>query len=184
MRFTKVNNRIPHEFFITKGKGESELSAKVGSFHIALNQAGIAAANIMKYSSVLPATARLTEYSAPVHGEVMEVIMAQADGKTGERLTAGITFAWLYGKNTSERAGGLVCEYEGGMDKQDASRRLSEGLLEIFEHGFSEQFNLGEPETYIESFTPDKTFGTALVALCFKNYLIPEGDDTLNDLII
>ena len=52
-------NLIPNTFFTTKGSGESDLEKHAGSYHMALYDAGIADYNIMVYSSVLPATARL-----------------------------------------------------------------------------------------------------------------------------
>lgn len=54
-----VGNLIPNTFFITKGSGESDLEVHAGSYHMALYDAGISDFNIMVYSSVLPATARL-----------------------------------------------------------------------------------------------------------------------------
>lgn len=54
-----VANLIPNTFFITKGSGESDLELHAGSYHMALYDAGISDFNIMTYSSVLPATAKL-----------------------------------------------------------------------------------------------------------------------------
>ena len=72
-----IGNRIPKDYFITKGCGESNITIHAGSYHLALKTAGIEMCNIMTYSSILPAIA--TEIERPqhlYHGSVMETIMA------------------------------------------------------------------------------------------------------------
>ena len=59
-----LGNRIPHEYFITKGKGESNagsagLPFETGSYDAALNDAGIENCNVMEYTSVIPTEAKL-----------------------------------------------------------------------------------------------------------------------------
>ena len=49
-----VGNRIPKDYFITKGTGESNIAIHAGSYHLALQQAGIEMVNIITYSSILP----------------------------------------------------------------------------------------------------------------------------------
>jgi arginine decarboxylase len=173
MDYIKTGNRIPHEFFVTQGRGESDLSSKVGSFHIALHEAGIAQANIMKYSSVLPAEAVEAPFKKMHHGEVAEVIAAQANGRAGERITAGLAYAWLYDKKTGLKGGGLVCEYEGSGNEKQAESALREGLREIYENGFSQDYVLKDTSLITDSFIPQKKFGTVLIALCFTSFLIP-----------
>ena len=94
-----IGNRIPRDFYTVKGTGESDITIHAGSYHLALKKAGIERANIMTYSSIMPAIAR--EIDKPYqmqHGEVMEVIMAAAHGNKGENVTAGIIYGWLYDK--------------------------------------------------------------------------------------
>ena len=92
-------NRIPHEFIVTQGSGCSEYAIHPGSYHMALHDAGIAEFNIMNYSSVLPATAKLVtrdEVDMPPYGSELCTIMAVANGYYGEHISAGIIFAWMY----------------------------------------------------------------------------------------
>jgi len=46
-------------------------------------------------------------------------------------------------------------------------------LEELYSNGFSEKYELKDIKIIIESFRPKKKFGTALVGMCFKNYLCP-----------
>src|SRR3989338_6402732 len=109
-----IGNRIPKDFFVTSGTGESDITIHAGSYHLALKDAGIEKCNIITYSSILPAIAQKVEKPGNlVHGSVMETIMATADSKKGKRATAGIIFGWLYNKITGEKYGGIVCEYHG-----------------------------------------------------------------------
>jgi arginine decarboxylase len=103
----------------------------------------------------------------------METIMATANAKAGARATAGIIWGWLFDRNTGERHGGLVCEYNGSLPEEEAAGQLEESLQELYANGYREDFQLEGMRLHIRSFVPQKRFGTALVSLCFLNYLWP-----------
>lgn len=169
-----VGNRIPRDYFVTMGRGESDITVHAGSYHLALRAAGIERCNIMTYSSILPSVARRVERRDDlVHGSVMESIMAVSSAEKGERVTAGITYGWLYDRETEERHGGLVCEYNGNKTEVDACSQLGESLRELYENGYAEKFRLDDISIMADSFIPAKRYGTVLVSLCFVNYLIP-----------
>ena len=173
-----TSNRIPKDFFITKGKGESNITVHAGSYHLALRDAGIEMFNIMTYSSILPSIA--TRVETPVkktHGAVMESIMAVANARRGERATAGIIYGWLFNKKTKEKYGGLVCEYNGSLTEEEAGDQLNQSLQELYTNGYSDEFELKDITLISESFTPRKKFGTAIVSLCFTTYLFPTVDE-------
>ena len=109
-----IGCRIPKDFFITGGTGESNITIHAGSYHLALKKAGIEMCNIMTYSSILPSIAnKIKKPNKLVHGSVMETIMAVSNAEKGKRATVGIIFGWLFDKKTGEKYGGLVCEYNG-----------------------------------------------------------------------
>jgi len=169
-----VGNRIPKDYFVTAGIGQSDIAVHAGSYHLALKDAGIEKANIMTYSSILPGMA--TEISRPstlTHGEVMETIMAVANGNKGERLSAGIVYGWLSERKTGQRYGGLVCEHNGNYTEEELERLLHSSINELYTNGFEERFSLGNLNVIKRSFVPLKTYGTVLVALCFTSYFYP-----------
>ncbi len=169
-----VGNRIPKDYFVTTGIGESDIAIHAGSYHLALKDAGIEMANIMTYSSILPGLA--TEIPKPkniTHGEVMEAIMAVANGHKGERISAGIIYGWLNDKKTGERYGGLVCEHNGNYTEEELEQLLHLSINELYINGFDNDYSLGKLNTIKRSFVPLKTYGTALVALCFTSYFYP-----------
>jgi len=168
-----LGNRIPKDYFVAKGKGESDITVHAGSYHLALKDAGIERCNILTYSSILPGIA--TEISKPelTHGAVMETIMAVSNARKGERATAGIIYGWLYDRKTKEKYGGLVCERDGNYSELYIEEELNASLKELYENGYSDNYELRDVKMELESFVPKKTFGTALVALGFKNYLYP-----------
>ena len=169
-----IGNRIPREYFITRGTGESDITVHAGSYHLALKNADIEKANIMTYSSILPAIAKeIIQPKSYVHGEVMESIMAAAHGEAGSLVTAGITYGWLYHRKSGEKYGGLVCEHNGSYSLNDIKELLNLSLQELYENGFREDFQLRDTKLITESFIPKKKYGTALVALCFTNYFYP-----------
>jgi len=169
-----VGNRIPKDYFVTKGIGESDITIHAGSYHLALKQAGIEMANIMTYSSILPGIATEVSYPEKIeHGAVVESIMAVANVNKGERASAGIIYGWLFDKKTKKKYGGLVCEHNGSYTEKELEDLLRASLDELYYNGFSEQYNLKDIQLITESFVPQKKYGTALVSLCFVNYIYP-----------
>ncbi len=169
-----IGNRIPRDFFVTDGVGESDITIHAGSYHLALKQAGIERANIMLYSSIMPAIANEIDKNYKMqHGEVMEVIMAAAHGTKGENVTAGIIYGWLYERKTGKKYGGLVCEHNGNYTQEEIETLLRASLDELYYNGFEEEFEMREPRLMTKSFVPTKKHGTALVAICFTNFFIP-----------
>ncbi len=169
-----IGNRIPRDFFITSGSGESNITVHAGSYHLALKEADIEMCNIMTYSSILPKIAK--EIKRPktlVHGCVMESIMAVSTNTKGKRATGAIMFGWLYDKKTKKKHGGLVCEYNGPKTEAAAEKELRQSLNELYTNGYSEKFELKEIRCISKSIVPKKKYGTAIVAICFTNYLFP-----------
>lgn len=168
-----IGNRIPKDFFITSGSGESDVTIHAGSYHLALKDAGIEKCNILVYSSILPSIAnRIEKPEEFVHGSVMETIMACSNSTKGRLATAGLIFGWLFDRETGEKYGGLVCEYSGHKPKEEAMVILKKSLIELYK-GFSERYELRNVEVTLRGFVPEKKFGTAVVALCFVNYEYP-----------
>ncbi len=166
-----IGNRIPKDFFITKGTGESDIAIHAGSYHLALKEAGIDKANIISYSSILPPIATRKEMPKEIyHGEVMETIMSVGNGHESERLSAGIIIGWLYEKD--KIYGGLVCENYGNYPLDELEWRLNASINEIHENGY-QHLALKDIEIHTESFIPQKRFGSVIVALCFTNYYYP-----------
>jgi len=169
-----IGNRIPKDFFTTAGVGQSDVTIHAGSYHLALKDAGIERCNIVTYSSILPAIA--TEIEKPdsmVHGSVLETIMACSNAKKGQTATAGLIFGWLYDKVTGKKYGGIVCEYNENGSEEEAIKSLKARLNELYRNGFSENYEIKDIKLITRSFIPNKNFGTAIVALCFVNYLYP-----------
>ena len=81
---------IPKRIFFTKGVGRD--ITQLGSFEMALRDAGIATQNLVYVSSIFPAGCKeisreegLREFSP---GEITHVVMARADTEENERLVA------------------------------------------------------------------------------------------------
>ena len=154
----KVGNLIPNTFFMAKGSGDSDLEKHAGSYHMALFDAGIADFNIMTYSSVIPATAHLVTM----------------DGYQDEFISAGLVYAWMYkDENFDEKAGGLVCEVSGRYRIEELEARLIRVINDLHQRTYS-KFYLGDLNFVTEGMTIERRYGTALAALCFTDFLLPE----------
>lgn len=169
-----IGNRIPKDYFIAKGTGESDITVHAGSYHLALHAARIEMCNMMSYSSILPGIANLIDRPEKlVHGCVMEAIVAAADAAAGERATAGIIYGWLYDRKSGDKYGGLVCEYNGKLPVEEATESLNLSLQELYTNGYSDDYEMRDITLNTESFMVKKKHGTALVALCFTSYEYP-----------
>ena len=172
-------NRIPNNFFVTKGFGIDNYEKHAGAYHMALFDAGIADFNIMTYSSVLPSTSHqlsLDDIDLPVHGSEMYTIQSVAFGEFGENISAGIIFAWMYkDEDLSEKYGGLVCEINGKYTIPTLEERLYTVLNNLFDKTYKTKgLYLGEPliTTQGGSVPNDVRYGCTLVSLCFVDYII------------
>jgi arginine decarboxylase len=185
-----IGRPIPKDFFLTKGKGESKHGVHAGSYHIALQEAGIEKANIMAYSSILPGIAnRISKEDGMKqiqHGEEMKVIQAAAsvDLEKGEkRATAAIMYGWLFPKNGGPTVGGLVCEYSGNGTVEEAHENLRLCLDGLYQnpdlHGvrFSDEYELRDTEFISETIEPTQRYGTALAIIAFVNHVVPVLDE-------
>jgi len=164
------NNRIPHEFFETKGIGESDLEVHAGSYHYALHSAGISDYNIITYSSTIPADAQLVEASdwSQPFGSELSCIMSVCNGEESELLSAGIVYGWLHDDN-GVRIGGLACEVSGCYPQDELIYRLETVIKELHVNTYSE-YTLNDLRYITTYHVPQKRYGTALVALCFISF--------------
>jgi arginine decarboxylase len=193
-----LGNRVPYEYFITKGKGESDAGSKflpyeTGSFDAALNDAGIQNANIVEYTSVMPIEAKELTREEGIKrmqwGEVLECIKAQANGPKGSRLSAAVMTTSIHDPS-GKYLGGFACEYSGSETKEQIEKSLEksiEGMIERRGYGIVK----GGMKMYKENITssgykihPGKIFeyesldvkkkrGSVLTAICFISYKYP-----------
>jgi arginine decarboxylase len=191
-------NRVPYEYFITKGKGESDAGSKflpyeTGSYDAALNNAGIENCNIVEYTSVMPTQAKELTKSEGLKrlqwGEVLECIKAQANGKKGSQLSAAVIVTTVHDPN-GKYLGGFACEYSGSENKKNVELSLEksiDGMIERRGYGtvkdgmkmykdnitnMGYKIHPGKIFEY-ESLKVNKTHGSILVAICFVSYKFP-----------
>jgi len=190
-----LGNRIPHEYFITKGKGESDAGSKflpyeTGSYDAALNDAGIQNANIIEYTSVMPVdSVQLTKEEGLKRmewGEVMECIKAQANGEKGSTISSAVMTTSIYDPN-GKYLGGFACEYSGSQTRTDVESSLEKsiaGMIERRGYGVVKtgmkmykdnvtdsgyKIHPGKIFEY-ESLDVKKKHGSVLTAICFVSY--------------
>ena len=129
----KFGNRIPSEYFLTSGFGESAagsegLPFETGSYDDALNNAGIQNVNVVKYTSVMPTNIKNIGKEAGLAnikwGEVMECIMAQQNGNQGETITATVMTTSVF-EPGGKHLGGFACEYAGSGTRKEVEESLA-----------------------------------------------------------
>ena len=210
--FIVLGNRVPYEYFLTKGKGESNagsegLPYETGSYDAALNDAGIENANVIEYTSVIPVGAKEISREEGLKrlnwGEVLEVIKAQANGKRGEHISAAVMTTTVIDPK-GNYLGGFACEYSGSGTKKEAEDSLIISIAGMIKRrGFG---NIkGEAKMYKDNITdsgyrihPGKIFhyddikvtqehGSVFTAICFVSHRFPHltnAPDVYADLTI
>jgi pyruvoyl-dependent arginine decarboxylase len=193
-----LGNRVPYEYFITKGKGEANVGSKglpyeTGSYDAALNDAGIENTNVIEYTSVIPTEAiEITKEEGLKRlnwGEVLECIKAQANGKKGEKISSAVMTTTIVDPH-GKYIGGFACEYSGSGTRSESEISLSKSIAQMIKRrGYG---NIkGEIKMYNDNVTdtkyiihPGKIFeyeyldvkeehGSVLTAICFVSYKYP-----------
>ena len=193
-----LGNRIPYEYFLTKGKGESSAGSKglpyeTGSYDAALNVAGIENTNVIEYTSVIPIEAKQISKEEGLKrlkwGEVLECIKAQSNGRRGSKVSAAVMTTTIEDPK-GKYLGGFACEYSGSGTREDAENSLGQSIAGMIKRrGYG---NIkGETQMYKDNITdtgykihPGKVFeyeyldvteehGSVLVAICFVSHRYP-----------
>jgi pyruvoyl-dependent arginine decarboxylase len=197
MKHIIVGNRVPYEYFVTSGTGESDagcdgLPYETGSYDQALTNAGIQNANIVEYTSVIPTIAHeITKEEGLKRiqwGEVIECIKAQSNGPKGSFVSAAVITTSVYDPSGTY-LGGFACEYAGKENKQDAEKSLAASitgiierrglgtvpLLRLYQDNTTDRGYRIHPGTHFvyESLKVKAHHGTALACICFVSYQTP-----------
>ena len=193
-----LGNRVPYEYFATKGKGESEAGSKglkyeTGSYDAALTNAGIENCNVIEYTSVIPTGAKQISKEEGLKrirwGEVMECIKAQANGDKGSFISAAVMTTDVYDEDNTY-LGGFALEYSGSGKKEDAVKSLSlslkglierrgygeiNGVVKIFENNkTSRGYTLYPGKIFVyESLHVKEKHGSVFAALCWVSHRFP-----------
>lgn len=188
-----IGNRVPYEYFLTSGKGESDagsegLPYETGSYDAALNDAGIENANLMMYTSVIPTNAKLISKKEGLKriewGQVIETIKAETNGRKGEFISAAVITTDVY--KEGKYLGGFACEYSGRGSKKEALESLLVSIKDMIErrgmgklkdikafekNRTSNGFIIYPGKHYVyDSIDIQKNAGTVFAALCFMSY--------------
>jgi len=198
MRNLVLGNRIPYEYFITSGKGQSNVHSEglpyeTGSYDAALTNAGIENANIVQYTSVMPKDAKEITLEEGISrmqwGEVIESIKAEQNGQKGEFISAAVMTTSVYDPR-GKYLGGFACEYAGHGIKQQVEKNLEDTISGIIERrGYGTIKNGAKmyrdnktDKGYIihpgviliyDSLKVQSDYGTVIAAICFVSYHFP-----------
>jgi arginine decarboxylase len=195
-----LGNRVPYEYFMTKGKGESNagsegLPYETGSYDAALTDAGIQNTNVIEYTSVMPTESKeisKEEGLKRLHwGEVLECIKAQSNGKKGSKISSAVMTTSVTDPK-GKYLGGFACEYSGAGSRPDAEASLLESIEGIIQRrGYGSMKGSAHLQMYKDNVTdngykihPGKIFvyenldvkeshGSVFTAICFVSYKHP-----------
>lgn len=153
---------IPKEFFITSGKAVSEVS-DLNAFDLALMRAGIEEQNLVAVSSIIPPGAEEAPRCRLPMGAVTHCVLAQMRGRGGDRISAGIGYAYR-----KDGEGGYVAEahiFGGEEAVRNELRRKVREMERI------RGVELTEPVIIAETLdVPEGRFGCCLASLVFTKY--------------
>jgi arginine decarboxylase len=150
---------IPSRFFVTSGRAVSSVST-LNAFDQALVMAGIAEANIVPVSSVLPRGVRQVERTKIERGAITFCVMARMDGEGGGKISAGIGYFLK-----KDGSGGYVAEGHVRGIKSDLERQLCARVKEM---ALLRGIEAEEPIIRAEEIdVPKGHYGSCIAALVF-----------------
>ena len=134
---TSYMKMIPRKVFLAQGAGVHK--QRIGSFELALRDAGIEGFNLVKVSSILPPHCELVSSEAGVKllkpGQIVYCVMARNETiKSGELISASIGLAFP----EDEKIHGYVCEHTAcGVDSGDGADTALNLAFEMYstKHG-------------------------------------------------
>lgn len=151
---------VPTKYKAVKGKGVSPIS-HLNAFDIALKNAGISEYNLVPVSSIIPVDAQEVENIEAEPGSVLFVVMARADGESGEVISAGI--GWALGRGIGGREYGLVAEAYGKKPVSELKLELKKKLDAMCRaRNFIKKFEKYEVESMV---VPNGNYGSVVCAL-------------------
>lgn len=164
------SKKLPKAFFFSSGIGESDHAASAGAKTLAMKKAGVYEYRLTNYPKILPENLKEVTKPQDLHrGSEMSVILAEANCEAGQEAAAGIMTAKLYRKTSGKDCGSIACDFGGNFSKEQLYEKLKLILTEIYEEGYSAEYELGEPRAEISHISPKLRFGSAVVALCFSD---------------
>jgi len=150
---------IPKEFFTTSGRAISSVS-KLNAFDMALEKAGIGQCNLVPVSSIIPPNCQEIKGKEIPIGAITYTVIARMEGKSGEKIGAGIAWAWEKNKKY-----GLVMETCGHMDEKGLKEALEGKLREMAK---VREIEIADINYRTEVLTvPPNHYGSVVVALVY-----------------
>jgi len=116
-------------FFVVSGKGVSKTSP-LNAFDAALVEAGIAQCNLVPVSSILPEGAVEVPPREIEIGSITFTVLARCEGSGGERIAAGVGWAFVRDP-ASGKSYGMVVEDTGDRTGKNIGEDLRKKLLEM-----------------------------------------------------
>lgn len=187
-------NRIPYQYFVTTGFGQSDVGRgddhyETAAYDLALLKASIENYNVVTYTSVIPPESeQISKEDAKNfyhHGAVLETIMAYAKGAKGNTICAGVGRMTVYKRGEPEtKIGGFAAEYIASkpsdkttpaLMEQEAKDALYLDLKDIFYRRYDPKIYTYDPHILTDVIAANVTnrYGAALAAICFVSYLYP-----------
>ncbi len=194
-----LGNRVPYEYFLTQGIGESNagsegLPYETGSYDAALNVAGIQNTNVIEYTSVMPIESKEISKEEGLKriqwGEVIECIKAQSNGRKGTKVSAAVMTTSIIDPK-GKYLGGFACEYSGSGSRKEAEESLALSIAGMIKRRGYGNLKDDQAIMYMDNITdtgykihPGKIFiydslnvklehGSVFTAICFVSYKYP-----------
>jgi arginine decarboxylase len=112
---------VPRQFFITSGVAHDG-SSLLNAFDLALEDAKITQCNLVEVSSILPPESEEIQPIDIPAGAITFCVMARMAGTLGERIGAGL--AWAWGELPDGGRYGIVAEHHGNSAEAEIERML------------------------------------------------------------
>jgi len=160
LSFDMPKSIVPKMFFIASGSALSDIS-EMNAFDLALVKAGIAEANLVPVSSVLPAGITRVARGRIERGAITFCVLSRISGRGEGRISSGLAYVFR-----EDGLGGYVAEGHAYGDGKALRKELKARISEMARH---RRVGIKRIEYSISSIEiPKGKYGSCVVALVFS----------------
>ncbi len=157
-------------YYLINGSGQS--TSQTGALTNALEISSLSQCRPLFHTHFLPKESRMLESSQVLpSSDVVDVILATADGLMGSVISAGIILGDLYRNGKKERT--IVCKKSGGFSEVDLEIALQKELKFVFDEFSNAEYELKNIKPVLKSLKVTEDHGSVLVGLGFTEKYLP-----------
>ena len=157
-------------YYFINGSGQSK--SQVGANIKALEVSSLSQCRPLIHTYFLPKESMFLEVNQVLaSNEVVDAILATAEGSKGSTITAGIILGDLYRNGKKDRT--IVCKKSGEFSESEIQESLTNELTSVFREFSDAEYEMRNIKPVLKSITVEDEHGSVLVGIGFTEKYLP-----------